>query len=565
MNDSQTLPTLLHYLLYWEQIQPDAIFLRQPQPTGEVIDYSWAQVADQARRMARYLHSLELAPGSNIALLSKNSAHWIIADLAIALAGHVSVPIYHSANSDTVGYILEHSEARLLFVGRLDGAEARWQSLCGGVPAELPVVRLPLTSATSGVDWNDLIQRIEPVQPLQLPAPEQLATIIYTSGTTGHPKGVMHSFGTMCVGQRGMAQITHNGEGLSPKDRLLSYLPLAHVAERGGIEATALYAGCSVYFNEGAETFAQDLRQVRPTMLFSVPRLWTKFYQAAHERVPVAAQQAAFSDPVQGPLLKARILAELGLDQVRTAFTGSAALPVEIVSWYRELGLDLLEGYGMSENFGYAHFSRFGRVRVGYVGERCSGVESRIGEDGEILVKSPGQMLGYYKRPDLMADCYTADGFFRTGDKGEFDEAGRLRITGRVKELFKTSKGKYISPVPIEMKLVGHSLIEDACVAGGGLPQPFALLTLSQEGRQLLGEQGGAERLTAQLEEYLAVINAQLEAHERLDRLVVLRESWTIENGLLTPTLKIRRSLIEERYQGRFETWYRQGLKVIVV
>lgn len=563
MNNDKALPTVLHYLLHWEGIQPDAVYLRQPQPDGRVIDYSWREVGDQARRMAEYLSSLQLPAQSSIALLGKNSAHWIIADLAIAIAGHVSVPIYPSANAATIAYVLDHSDARLLFVGKLDGGSDRWEALRSHVPAHLPLIGLPLSMHEGEGDWDAIVARMPRMETFELPAPERLATIIYTSGTTGHPKGVMHSFGSMYWTPRGMQQISHNGDGLGPSDRMISYLPLAHVAERAGVEATSLRVGCSIYFSDRAETFLQDLRRVQPTVLFSVPRLWTKFYQGINQRIPLWVQRIAFVLPGVSALLKRKILVELGLDRVKTAYTGSAALPVAIVAWYRNLGLELLEGCGMSENFGYAHFSRSGRVRVGYVGECMPGVQCRIAEDGEILVKSPGQMLGYYKRAEQTAESYTEDGFFKTGDCGALDELGRLRITGRVKELFKTSKGKYVAPVPLEMKLVGHPLIEDACVTGVGLPQPFALVTLSEEARKALTAGDDNASLGAELETLIEQVNSQTEGHERLDRLVVVKDPWTIDSGLLTPTLKIRRSLIEKLYEEQFDGWSQSGRKVI--
>lgn len=561
MQNNKELTTLLHYLVHWETSTPEAIFLRQPRPDGSVIDFSWREVADQARRMAAHLKSLQLPARSSISILGKNSAHWIIADLAIAIAGHVSVPIYPSANADTIAYVLEHSEARLLFVGKLDDGTKRWEALRGQVPTQLPLISLPLSASEEGQEWDAIIARTPAMETFDWPHTEQLATIIYTSGTTGHPKGVMHSFGTMCRTPGGMAQITHNGHGPTPADRMISYLPLAHVAERIGVESTALRAGCSVYFNDRPETFLQDLRRVRPTMLFSVPRLWTKFYQGINQRISPKMQRIANVVPGLSGVLKKKILTELGLDQVKTAYTGSAALPVAIVSWYRELGLELLEGCGMSENFGYAHFSRPGRVRVGYVGECNPGVQCRIAEDGEILVKSPGQMLGYYKCPELTAESYTDDGYFKTGDCGELDEAGRLRITGRIKELFKTSKGKYVAPVPLEMKLNGHPLIEDSCVTGVGLAQPFALVTLSEAARNALDSE--RSRILGELEAFVDQVNAESEAHERLDQLVVVKNAWTIDSGLLTPTLKIRRSVIEKHYADQVDRWAQSGQKVI--
>lgn len=560
-NNNQT--TLLHRFLHWESSTPDTIYLTQPLADGSVQDYSWREVGDQARRMAAHLRSLDLPAKSSIGLFAKNTAHWIIADLAIWMAGHVSVPLYTTANADTVRYVLEHAEVRLLFVGRLEGEAAGWQAVCASIPDSLPLIDLPMSSCGKGTSWQHIIATTEPLQSVHLPGAEELATIIYTSGSTGDPKGVMHSFAAMYAAPAVTGCMYANGQGTSSSDRLLSYLPLAHTAERAVVEAVSLFSGCQVFFSLGLETFSEDLRRARPTIFLSMPRLWTKFYQGINERIDPATQAAVFANPVEGKLMKAQILSALGLDQVHTGLSGSAPLPVKVMEWYRQLGLELLEGYGMSENFGTSHFSLPGQVRVGYVGAVIPGVECRIGADNEILVKSPAQMLGYYKLPELTTQSYTEDGLFRTGDRGELDEQGRLRITGRVKELFKTAKGKYVAPVPIEAKLGNHPRVEASCVTGVGLAQPLALLNVSAETRAALATAEGRDKVATELEVFLAEVNAQFEAHEQLACLVVVNEPWSIANALLTPTLKIRRSQIEERYHNQIEGWGGSRCKVV--
>lgn len=556
--------TLLHRFLDWEASQPDAIYLTEPLEDGTVVEYRWGYVGEQARRMASHLQSLGLPPKSNIAILGKNSAHWIIADLAIWLAGHVSVPIYATANAGTVSYVLEHSGARLMFVGRLDGGEAGWRDLSVSVPPELPLITLPRSSRQGGQSWAQVVGDCQPLANPPLPVRDELATIIYTSGSTGNPKGVMLSFAAMYDVLPATRVMYNGGKGTSTSDRLLSYLPLAHTAERAVVEALSLYSGCQVFFNESLETFAADLRRARPTIFMSVPRLWGKFYHGINERIPPAVQAAALADPQQAGAMRQQILGALGLDQVHTGLSGSAPLPAAVHAWYRDLGLELLEGYGMSENFGTSHFSRPGEVRIGYVGAALPGVECRIAEDGEILVRSMGQMLGYYRQPELTAECYTEDGLFRTGDRGELDDAGRLRITGRVKDLFKTAKGKYVAPVPIEAKLGNHQSVEASCVIGVGLAQPIGLINVSLDTRAALASAEARAQLAVELEALLADVNAQLEAHEQLACLVVAQEPWNIENGLLTPTLKIRRNLIEELYHERAEAWGNSRRKVIL-
>jgi len=241
-----------------------------------------------------------------------------------------------------------------------------------------------------------------------------------------------------------------------------------------------------------------------------------------------------------------------------------APLPPPIVAWYRSLGLELLEAYGMSENAAYSHFTRPGDARVGYVGPPNPGVECRIDEaTSEILVKSPAQMMGYYKDPQKTAECYTPDGFFKTGDMGEIDEKGRLRITGRVKELFKTSKGKYVAPVPIENRLGAHPKVEAVCVGGANQPATFALVLLSEDARKQAGQNGAREAIARELGSLVEEVNASLDPHEQLQFAVVVKEAWTIDNGFLTPTMKIRRNIIEKRYEPMVERWFETRQPVI--
>jgi len=557
-NIQKNKSTLLHCLLHWEATQTHTVYMTQPFADGRIVDYTWVEVASQVRRMATHLLSLNLPPRSSIALLGKNSAHWVMADLAIWMAGHVTVPLYPALNGDTAGYILEHSEARLLFLGKMDGKSDGWNEIQPVIPANMPIISLPMSPRADVPQWDQIIGNTAPRQDIPLPKPEDLATILYTSGSTGRPKGVMHNHAGFVRGADGLNRML----SMSPADRLLSYLPLAHVAERMAIEAGSIYNGSYVFFADKLDTFPADLRRARPTIFFSVPRLWTKFYLGVNQKLPLEKQKKLFAIPLLSRIIKKKILTQLGLQDVRVALTGSAPLPSELIAWYRKLGLELLEVYGMSENLAYSHGCLPGGTRMGWIGPGYEGVESRIDTNGELLVKSPCQMLGYYKMPEKTAEEMTADGFFRTGDRGEFDEQGRLRITGRVKELFKTSKGKYVAPAPIENKLGSHPVIESSCVTGASQAQPFALIMLSPEAQQTRAAKGD-ETMGRELQVVLDRVNAQLEDHEQLDYLVVVKEPWTVENGFLTPTLKIKRNIIEERYMPQADQW--AGLKRSVI
>ena len=556
MSETAIGNTLLDCLLHWERTRPDVVYFTQPIARGQVVDYTWRQVADQVRRMAAHLRSLNLPPRSQIALLGKNSAHWIMADLAIWMAGHVSVPLYPTLNAETAAYVLEHSEARLLFVGKMDEL---WPIVAPGIPARLSRITLPLAPVLDAPGWDDIVARTAPLREVPARDPAELATVVYTSGSTGRPKGVMLSFGAMIATPKGYEKFIP----AEPDERLLSYLPLAHVAERAVLEAFSLYNSAHVYFTHSLESFVEDLRRARPTFFFSVPRLWTRFYTSICEKLPPARQRILFRIPIVPGIVKRKILRQLGLEHVRIAITGSAPLAPSLIAWYRNLGLELLEGYAMSENFSYSHANRQGRTRAGYVGETSPGVECRIADNGEILVKSPASMMGYFKDPEKTAESFTPDGFLKTGDMGEIDEQGRLKITGRVKELFKCSKGKYIAPVPIENLLNNHPKIEAVCVAGCGQPQPFALVMLSADAQKELADGSGRATLAPQLESLRGEVNARLEPHEQLDFLVVVKDQWTMDNGYLTPTMKIRRSVIESRYQPQVERWSKQQQPVV--
>jgi long-chain acyl-CoA synthetase len=368
----------------------------------------------------------------------------------------------------------------------------------------------------------------------------------------------MHDFNTMYVTTVGICKQLN----ATSKDRYLSYLPLAHGMERWLGECVALHAGVELFFAETLATFVKDLNRAEPTLFVSVPRLWTKFQQGVFKKMPPGKLNFLLKIPLINILIKKKILKGLGLDQVRIAGSGSAPIPGDLIMWYRRLGLELLEGYGMTENFNYSHLSLPGKSRVGYVGHAYPDVEVRIADDGEIQVKSPGQMMGYYKNPEATKETMTDDGFLRTGDRGEIDEQGRLKITGRTKELFKTSKGKYVAPAPIENKVINHPMIELACVGGSSYPQPYAIVQLSEDAKKD-AMAGKKDSIEAELTEHMKSVNGTLDQHEQMDFMVIVKEDWLPENGFLTPTQKIVRRKIEETYNPNNDTWYAAKKKII--
>lgn len=546
--------SILQHVYETEQQQPNKTWLTQPLVGGKVVEYTWAEALQEARKMAQYLIDQDYDSGSKIAMVSKNCASFVIAELAIWMAGHTTVALYPTINEETGSYILEHSEAKLIFVGKLD----TWDEIQRAIPADMPKIAMPQAPKTDFTKWEDIMSSTKPLEGNPDREEKDLALILYTSGSTGRPKGVMHGFGPISDVARRMVKTL----SITGQDRMLSYLPLAHVFERSCVDFTSLVGRSHLFFAESLDTFVQDLNRCKPTLFVSVPRLWLKFQLGVLKKMPQSRLNLLLKIPVVRGLIKKKILTGLGLDQVRFAVSGSAPVPAELIEWYRSLGLNLYEGYAMSEDLAYSHLSKPGYAAAGYVGVPLDGVQVKLSDAGEILINSPGKMFGYYKAEDLTKDSFTEDGFFKTGDRGHREENGMLKITGRVKEIFKTSKGKYISPAPIENIINNDENIELSCVSGLGYPQPYAQVQLAEDIRNNLTDAKKSE-VTQALNELLNLVNSRVEHHERLQFIAVTAEEWTASNGCLTPTMKIRRSAIEDVTKGKLDGWYDSSDKVI--
>ncbi|MBW2527365.1 MAG: AMP-binding protein [Deltaproteobacteria bacterium] len=535
--------------------RPDDVYMIQPLGGGAVREYSWRETLEQSRRMAAYLKAHRFAPGSTISILSKNCAEFNMSVLAIWMAGYTASAIYPTLDPDTVSYILTHSESKLLYVGKLDV----WDQIAPGVPEELPKVSYSLSPPNDFPSWSEIVEQTEPVAGQPSRDADDLALLFYTSGSTGQPKGVETTFGHLAAAYRGIVERFP----LGPEDRYLSYLPMAHVMETALGLNLALGIGGQVFFAESLDTFVQDLQRSRPTCFASVPRLWLKFQQGVFEKMPPKKLERLLKIPILRGIVRKKVLRVLGLDQVRYALTGSAPVPPEVVSWYRNLGLELLEAYGMTENLAYSHCSLPGKTRLGYVGHPMPGVECKIGDNDEILVRSPTTMRGYHKMPEATAEAITEDGWLRTGDQGTIDERGRLKIIGRVKELFKTSKGKYVHPVPIESLLNADEHVELSLVSGVGQAQPVAIVMLAEQLRARTADPAVREQITRDLTELRNRVNDRLVSFERLGLIAVAKDDWSVESGTLTPTMKIKRSEIEKLYQPLFDDWFESGEPVV--
>lgn len=559
MQESNSCKNLLECAHHWEKTNGDGVYLTQPLggDKDNIKTWTWRQALAESRSMAAYLKRLDLPEKSHIAICSKNCAHWIMADLAIWMAGHVSIPLFPNLTPDIVEYTLEHSDSKLLFVGKLDDI---WQEMKSGVPADLPKIDFPGAPNSNHLKWNDIISKHEPLSKIAKQERDEMATIIYTSGSTGKPKGVMISFGAMFDSVQTVSKTLES----NPDDRMLSYLPMSHAFDRWFAEAHSLYAGFPLFFADTLETFIEDIKRARPTLFISVPRLYLKFQLGVFEKMHPKKLERLLKIPILKGIVKKKILSQLGLNHIRIAGCGSAPIPKEAIEWYRNLGLELLEGYGMTENFVLSHLTRKGEVRPGYVGPPWPGVDHKISPDEEVLIKSRGNMMGYYKNPEATAASFTEDGYLRTGDKGEIDEMNRLKLTGRLKEIFKTSKGKYVSPAPIENMIANHPRVEACLVSGSGFHKPFGVAMLSEYAQRDV-QNGNKQIIQKELEEHLKAVNSQLPSFEQIGFLAVANVEWLPENGFLTPTMKLKRSVIDERYGSMAKGWFKEQQPVVWV
>ncbi len=541
-------PTLIDKFCAFEASQPDQLFLSEP-VNGTYKNFTWAQAGQQVRKMAAALNAMGLGKDDKVAILSKNCAHWIMADLAISFAGCVSVPMYPNMTADSIQQILEHSEAKAVFFGKLDGAD----QMRKGIPEHLIVIGFPFYLEKNTQNWDDLIANQKPIQGNPVKDSKALATIIYTSGTTGQPKGVMHNF--HAIGFAVDRFLNHIPQ--IKKETFFSYLPLCHVAEKMLVKCGAIFTGSTIYFVENLDTFNANLVHTQPTVFLAVPRIWEKMQEGVLSKMPQKKLSTLLSIPIVSSIIKKAIKKKLGLSKARFIFTGASPISVALQEWFAKLDIIILEAYGMTENSALSHANRVGHHKFGTVGQTYENVEVRLSAENEVQVKSDASMLGYYKEPQLTAESFE-DGFLKTGDEGSIDENGYLTITGRIKDQFKTSKGKYIMPAPIETKLLEHPLISQACVVGSGMTSAFVLCTLAPTDQ-------ASEGLESDLSNFLDQVNSRLDHHERLSKMVICKEEWSIPNGLLTPTLKIKRKSIESYYGNNYDEWLKEEKKVIFV
>jgi len=538
----------LDMFYHWESKKPDAVYLSQP-VAQEWRDYSWREVGQEARRIAAALQAMGLGAGDRVSILSKNCAHWLIADLATMMSGCSSAPAFTSMSGDDVLYILEHSGAKVLFVGQTDN----WREVRQVLPDHIRVVALPFAEVPGAdTSWNDLLAAHEPLPGNPARDPKDEITTIYTSGSTGLPKGVVYNF-------EAAGHIVRNlgcSFRMVEKDRLISYLPLAHGFERAAIDFMSMYAGCTIGFNESQATFNADMRRVRPTVFQCVPRLWSKFQEAVLSSFGGQhALDALLSNPAQAESTKKQVKQTLGLDAGRILMTGSAPTPMSLHAWYDALDMPLCELYGQSEVLSGTCNLPWDR-KPGTLGKPTANTELKIADDGEILIRADAVMSRYLHEPQKTAETLV-DGWIHTGDKGEIDEDGFLKVTGRLKEIFKTARGKYVAPLPIESMFSASPQLEQMCLIGSGMPQTVLLVQLSARGRST-----DKRALTEELGRQVLQGNDDLDSHAKIACVIVSAHEWTAANGLLTHTLKIKRSALEKRYDALADSAFSSGASI---
>jgi long-subunit acyl-CoA synthetase (AMP-forming) len=538
MDKSQFTP--IHWLNHWADNTPNKVFMHQP-VDRKIQTHTWQQIKQQVESIAGALAHLGLKKGDKVAILAKNCAQWLISDLAIMRAGMISVPIYPSANADTIQYVLSHSEAKAVFIGKLD----KWELAEPGVTGNVIRISMGYETMPCQYEWQGLSELSTTVDDY-IPTLDDLMSIIYTSGSTGNPKGAMVKYSAYAWANKKIVDLLEFNEN----ERFLSYLPLAHITERCLVEGAAYHSNMTLYFTESLEHFVDDLKYAKPTVFFSVPRLWSLFQKNIIDKIGRTKLKVLLSLPIISSVIKGKIQQGLGLEHARIVASGSAPISPSLIRWYQKVGLNICEAWGMTENCIYAigNFP-FQDDMVGTIGRVLPGCEVQTSDEDELLFKSPGLFAGYYKNEEATAEAFNDDGFFKTGDLAKVDpNNGAVTIIGRVKDNFKTAKGKFVSPVPIEKMLAQDSHIELLCVIGSGMAAPVALVQLS-EGADALPK----PQVSASLKETLVSVNKHLETHEKVGAIVVVNEPWTPENDVLTPTLKIKRHVLHQAFSERVD------------
>ena len=591
-DEPNTLAELFYYVRERHE-RPDILNFKS---NGNWVPISSNELVARAERIAAGLRLLGVSSGDRVAILAPNSPDWTITDAACQISGVIDVPIYTTLVPDSVAYILSDSGSKALFLADEESYQRLADSLAacealehvilfnGG--GELPdgVISLEdLESRAGNGGAPDFQKESEGTNP------DEIATLIYTSGTTGEPKGVMLSHENL------LSNVIDSGEnfGFTEDDIPLSVLPLSHVFERTGMYLY-LFNGMAIHYAESIEKVADNLREVRPTMFVGVPRIFEKVYAKAKLRAASAspvkerifdwairvakefALKNELGESVTGPLaVKHKIADRIVFSKLRDFFggrlrfciTGGAALSDSIYLIFTGADIAIMQGYGLTETSPVISTNNPVNVRLGTVGKPIRNVRVRVADDGEIEVSGPNVMRGYYNKPEATRDAFSEDGWFRTGDIGELSDDGFLRITDRKKELFKTSGGKYIAPSPIEQMIKGSRFVNQVVLVGNSRKFASALIVpdfeqLASYAKSKGWDMSSPQRLCENTD-VVSFFENEVERHctglarfETVKKIALIESELTVAGGELTPTLKIKRRVVDEKYKGVIDRIY---------
>ena len=543
----------------WEKKFKDRPLLRQPFG-NKWEEYTWGEVGEMARKLASGLKSLGLRDNAHIGIYSKNCREWVISDLAIVMAGYISVPFFPSLNGDELSHLLDFGDVDALFIGKIE----TWDKIKDILPEKLPIIKYPQYDGCSivskGVEWDEFINSHKPIEDPHKPNLSELWTIIFTSGTTGNSKGVMLKYRSI-DGIKSVLSEPDNALGIrhDGNNNFVSYLPLNHIFERVVVEWVCFTYGGSISFVESIDTFGKNLKEIQPHVFAGAPRVWTKLQLGILSKFPQKRLDFLLSIPLLSSILKKLIRKGLGFSRIRQTVSGAAPIQVSLIEWFRKIGIYITNGYGMTENCVICTAVDGQNIeKTGSVGITHKGIDLKIDEEtGEILTKGPVIMSGYYKNKD-MSDRTLRNGWLHTGDKGYLDSDGYLYITGRVTDSFKTSKGKFIEPVVLEELLGDINEIEESCVVGRGIAQPLCLIQLSDIGKSI-----SRDKLSNILLERMNSINTKLMNYQKLSTFIIVKDEWTQENGIIGPTQKLKRGEIEDVYSKKYLQWHESDEKII--
>ena len=455
---------------------------------------------------------------------------------------------------------MEYGDVDALFLGKIE----TWDEIKNDLPDDMPMITFPhykgCSEVTRGFKWHDFINSHDPIQNPNKPKLSDLWTIIFTSGTTGNAKGVMLTYQAI-DGIKVVLDDPNNPLGIKHdgNNDFISYLPLNHIFERVVIEWCSFRYGGIISFVESIDTFGTNLKAVQPHVFAAAPRVWTKLQVGILSKFSQKKLDLLLSIPLLSGVFKKLIKKGLGFTRIRIAVSGSAPMPVELIEWFRKVGIYITNGYGMTENCAICS-SVDGKdfEKLHTVGKPQKGVDLKIDEEtGEILMRGPFVMTGYYKNQELTEQTLRG-GWLHTGDKGFLDEDNYLHITGRVADSFKTSKGEYIEPLTLEQYFVNINEIEEVCVVGLGIAQPICLVQLSDIGKKCSNEEI-SEMLSSRLDE----VNSELVNYKKISTLIIVKDEWTQENGIVGPTQKLKRGKIQDKYSNSYLQWHESDEKII--